>query len=198
MYIVKCIWEIKLKEKIMKKIMCLTQSIILVIILSPSIIYCSQQQNEVNDRLAANLGLAVTSRNSPSAPKSACPIGPVNRQANYQINWNHIQETFRGAAGMQVGGNWYAASFGELQGGTWYHLATTYDGENLKTYKDGVLITNNSDPSGIPYTENETLKLGRHAVTKDCFGGTIDDVRIYNYALSEGEITALHNEGKSK
>ncbi|MCP4608695.1 MAG: tetratricopeptide repeat protein [Planctomycetes bacterium] len=134
--------------------------------------------------------------NSPSAPKSASPSGPVNRQANYQINWNHIQETFRGAAGMQVGGNWYAASFGELRGGTWYHLAATYDGENIKTYKDGVLITNNSDPSGAPFAENESLKLGRHAITRDYFSGTIDDVRIYDYALSESEIKSLHNEGK--
>ncbi|MCP4614141.1 MAG: alpha/beta fold hydrolase [Planctomycetes bacterium] len=35
----------------MKKIMCLTQSIILIIILSPSITFCFQQQNQANDRL---------------------------------------------------------------------------------------------------------------------------------------------------
>jgi len=134
--------------------------------------------------------------NSPAAPTSAGPSGPVHREKNYQINWNHVMDDFRGAAGTQVGGVWHAASFRELQANTWYHLVATYDGDNLKAYKDGVLITNNSAPSGNPDAENETLKLGRHAVSSDYFGGTIDDVRIYNYALSEGKITALYNEGK--
>ncbi|NIN35489.1 MAG: hypothetical protein GTO60_10520, partial [Gammaproteobacteria bacterium] len=67
----------------------------------------------------------------------------------------------------------------------------TYDGENLKAYKDGDLITNNSAPSGTPDVEDETLKLGKHPITSDYFGGIIDDVRIYNYALNEKEIETL-------
>ena len=136
--------------------------------------------------------------NSPAAPTStsAGQNGPVHREKNYQINWNHQSEDFRGAAGLHVKGEWHPASFGELQANTWYHLAATYDEENLKAYTDGVLITNNSAPSGNPEAESETLKFGRHSVFTDYFGGTIDDVRIYNYALSEGEITALYNESK--
>ncbi len=134
--------------------------------------------------------------NSPAAPTSAGQSGPVHREKNYQINWDHGDTTFRGAAGVQVGGIWHDASCGTLEANKWYHLAATYDGENLKAYKDGVLITNNSAPSGSPEAESETLKLGCHAMITGYFGGTIDDVRIYNYALSEGEITALYNEGK--
>ena len=130
--------------------------------------------------------------NSPTAPISAGPNGPVHRDNNYQINWDHQSDDFRGAAGTQVGGAWYASSFGELQTNTWYHLAATYDGENLKAYKDSVLITNNSVPSGNPDAENETLKLGRHSVWMEYFGGTIDDVRIYNYALLEADIAAIY------
>jgi len=131
-----------------------------------------------------------------AAPSSEWPVGPVHREKNYQINWNHGTDAFRGAAGLQVGGEWYAASFGDLQGNTWYHLAATYDGDNLKAYRDGVLITNNSDPSGIPDAESGTLKFGRHLLTENYFSGTIDDVRIYNYALGEGEIAALYSESK--
>jgi hypothetical protein len=129
--------------------------------------------------------------NSPAAPKPVSPSGPVHREKNYQFNWNHSMGDFRGAAGVQIGGSWHGASFGQLKAGTWYHLAATYDGENLKAYKDGDLITNNSGPSGVPDAENETLKLGRHAASTDYFGGTIDDVRIYNYALNEKEIETL-------
>jgi hypothetical protein len=136
--------------------------------------------------------------NSPAAPTPTGPNGPVHRQKNYQINWDHQQATFRGAAGTMVGGRWHAASFGELQANKWYHLAATYDEENLKAYKDGVLITNNSAPSGKPEAESGTLKFGRHLEWTEYFGGTIDDIRIYNYALSEGDITALYNKGKQK
>ena len=133
---------------------------------------------------------------SSAAPSSEWPNGPVHREKNYQINWNHGMDAFRGAAGTQVGGEWHAASFGDLQANTWYHLAATYDGESLKAYRDGVLITKNSDPSGLPDAESETLKFGRHVLTENYFSGTIDDVRIYNYALGEGEISALYNESK--
>ncbi len=133
---------------------------------------------------------------SPTAPSSENQSGPVHREKNYQINWNHMMDNFRGAAGVQIEGTWYPASFGNLQADTWYHLAATYDGYNLKAYRDGVLITNNSDPSGLPDAEGETLKFGRHVLTEDYFSGTVDNVRIYNYALSDGEITAIYNEGK--
>ncbi|MHC4323764.1 MAG: sugar-binding protein [Planctomycetota bacterium] len=131
-----------------------------------------------------------------AAPSSEWPSGPVHREKNYQINWNHGTDVFRGAAGVQVGGEWYAASFGDLQGDTWCHLAATYDGNSLKAYRDGVLITDNSGPSGIPDTESGTLKFGRHLLNENYFSGAIDDVRIYNYALGQGEIAALYSQSK--
>jgi hypothetical protein len=134
--------------------------------------------------------------NSPTAPKSAGQNGPVHREKNYQVNWNHGMNNFRGSAGISVGGEWHPASFGNLQGNTWYHLAATYDGENLKAYKDGVLITNNSAPSGTPDAESATLKFGKHSAASDYFTGTVDDARIYSYALSESEIKTLYNESK--
>jgi hypothetical protein len=130
--------------------------------------------------------------NSPAVPSSEVPSGPVHRDKNYHINWNHSFDDFCGTAGVQVGGTWHAASFGDLQANTWYHLSATYDGEDFKAYKDGILITNNSTPSGEPDSESTTLKLGRHSLFGDHFAGTIDDVRIYNYALSQAEIAKIY------
>ena len=129
--------------------------------------------------------------NSPAVPSSEVPTGPVHRNKNYHINWNHSFDDFRGAAGVQVSNTWYAASFGDLKDNTWHHLAATYDGEDFKAYKDGVLITNNSTPSGTPDSENTTMKLGRHSLYGDHFAGTIDDVRIYSYALSQADIAKI-------
>jgi hypothetical protein len=129
--------------------------------------------------------------NSPAVPSSEVPSGPVHRDKNYHINWNHSFDDFRGTAGVQVADTWYAASFGDLQANNWYHLAATYDGEDFKAYKDGILITNNSTPSGDPDSESTTLKLGRHSLYGDHFAGTIDDVRIYDYALSQADIAKI-------
>ncbi|MHC4534637.1 MAG: LamG domain-containing protein [Planctomycetota bacterium] len=125
---------------------------------------------------------------SPAVPSSASPSGPVHREQNYQFNWNHGNEVFRGAAAVNVGGTWYAAKYEPLQPNRWYHLAASYDGTALKAYRDGVLITNNSTPSGPPNSESNSLKFGRHAAATQFFTGAVDIVRVYNKALTDEEI----------
>ncbi|MHC4694333.1 MAG: LamG-like jellyroll fold domain-containing protein [Planctomycetota bacterium] len=135
---------------------------------------------------------------SPVAPKKAAPSGPVHREKNLQISWNHSSADFRGVAGLRVANQWYAASFGELKADQWYHLAATYDGENLRAYTNGVLITDNSDPSGPPDKESATLKFAKHANNGDHFKGTIDDVRLYSYALTADEVAAIYADLKEE
>ncbi len=132
--------------------------------------------------------------NSPAAPKKAAPSGPVHRENNFQISWNHTSADFSGAAGMRAKNEWYAASFGELQANKWYHLAATYDGENLKAYTNGVLITDNPDPSGPPDKESATLKFAKHTNYGDHFEGILDDICIYSYDLTADEVAALYED----
>jgi len=127
---------------------------------------------------------------SPLAPTSGDPSGPVHREQNYQINWNHTSSDWQGAAGVNVGG-WYNASFQTLEANRWYHLAATYDGEELKAYKDGDLTATNTLPSGPPSLEANSLKLARHAMNVQYFTGTVDDVKIYNHVLSEFDLHAI-------
>jgi|GEM_PF-2163666 len=131
---------------------------------------------------------------SPAAPSNSPGSGPIHREQNLQINWNHSDPKFRSAAGLSVGGTWYAASFGTLAANTWYHLAATYDGVSLKAYRDGELITTTPCP-GTPASEASSLKLGRHAVQANFFSGTIDDVYVYSSALGQSEIQALMGTG---
>jgi len=131
---------------------------------------------------------------SPDSPSESNRSGPIHREKNYQLNWNHVYPDFRGAAALGVGDTWHAASFGELKADQWYHLAATYDGTVLKAYKNSTLVDSNSDPSGDPSAEMNSLKLGRHSRDPEYFCGTIDDVRIYNYAMSGSQIKALYHE----
>jgi len=128
---------------------------------------------------------------SPAAPSGDAPSGPVHKENNYQFNWNHSDATYRGAAALNVGGTWYAAKYEPLEADTWYHIAATYDGENLKAYRDGVLITDNSAPSGTPNADSNTLKLARHASAAQFYTGIVDDARVYDEALPEADIQSI-------
>jgi hypothetical protein len=128
---------------------------------------------------------------SPATPANAVASGPVQREKNFQINWNHSDSRFRGAVALRVGGSWYPASFGSLGADTWYHLAASYDGETLRAYRDGVLVASNTAPSGPPDAETKPLLFGRQASRAQFFAGTIDDVRLYDRALDASDIAAL-------
>jgi fibronectin type 3 domain-containing protein len=129
---------------------------------------------------------------SPAAPASGVPNGPLDRGANFRFSWNHTDPALRGAIGIRIWEQWHSASFGTLQANTWYHLAATYDGETLRAYKDGVPVSSNTDMSGPADVEAAPLTLGRFADLSQYFAGDVDDVRIFNHALSDADIAALY------
>jgi hypothetical protein len=52
---------------------------------------------------------------SPAAPSgNFFYSGPIHRDANFQLDWNHASPAFQGAAGVKVAGTWYPASSGAL------------------------------------------------------------------------------------
>lgn len=72
---------------------------------------------------------------------------------------------------------------------TWTHLAITYDGATLRIFVNGVQA--NSKPlTGSMIVSANPLRLGGNAVWGEYFAGMIDDVRIYNRALTASEIQA--------
>ncbi|MHC4434492.1 MAG: LamG domain-containing protein, partial [Planctomycetota bacterium] len=83
-------------------------------------------------------------------------------------------------------------SYAPLQANRWYHLAATFDGIALISYRDGVVITVNTAAAGTPTSESNSLKLGRHAAAAgNFFTGTVDEARVYNRALTAEEIQQI-------
>lgn len=75
----------------------------------------------------------------------------------------------------------------------WIFGVITREGNTIKVYayKDGTLLQNSGTLTWTLNTDNEYY-IGRHYQSaSQIFNGTIDDVRIYNYALSQAEIAAL-------
>jgi len=78
----------------------------------------------------------------------------------------------------------------------WHHVVTTRVA-STKTYSlyiDGILMW--SDPSLIANPTYTRLIVGDHATTGTNLTGQMDDVRVYNRALSADEIYSLYQYGK--
>lgn len=81
-----------------------------------------------------------------------------------------------------------------LSVGQWHYIAVTYDGTTQKLYIDGALDNSQSLP-GITLTyQNSPVKIGAGDYNNP-FSGKIDDLRIYNRALSDNEVTDLATGG---
>jgi beta-lactam-binding protein with PASTA domain len=76
---------------------------------------------------------------------------------------------------------------------TWTHLAMTYDGTNQRFYVSGVLVKTVSRPGTIVQSNGALRIGGNNSSFYEFFTGLIDEVRVYNRALSAAEITTDMN-----
>ncbi len=73
----------------------------------------------------------------------------------------------------------------------WHHVAGTYDGANINVYLDGSLDGTTDTPSPIGVNAANVLLGENPEAAGRNWDGLIDDVRIYNRALSQAEIGEL-------
>lgn len=70
----------------------------------------------------------------------------------------------------------------------WYMVTATYDGAILKAYENGVLIGSANIGNGWSLTGGVTSRLSYGS------GESIDQIRVFNRALTQSEVTALYNK----
>jgi hypothetical protein len=81
-----------------------------------------------------------------------------------------------------------------LKTGVWRHVALTVKSGLMKVYENGNQISSNS--STYKYITGTTeIRVGSGYDSKRFFNGKIDDIFIYNRALSDAEIQQLYNAG---
>jgi hypothetical protein len=71
--------------------------------------------------------------------------------------------------------------------GTWSHLAVTFGGGTLRLFVNGVQVSSVA-VSGTILTSTAALTMGGNTVWGEWFAGLLDEVRIYNRALTQAEI----------
>ena len=87
----------------------------------------------------------------------------------------------------------YADSSSLVSYDAWHHLVAVYNGSTLTIYVDGVSAGSVAG-TGALKTSGQALFMGRNGSGGDNFKGTIDDVRLYNRALSATEIQNVYGE----
>ncbi|MCA9394182.1 MAG: LamG domain-containing protein [Candidatus Omnitrophica bacterium] len=89
----------------------------------------------------------------------------------------------------------YIAPLGHLYAGEWIHVAATYDGRHMRLFKDGVEVGKTSKTGRVAMDPRIPVWIGRNPDGRRPFHGLIDDVRIYDRALSAQQIRAIIEEG---
>ncbi|MBN1505444.1 MAG: LamG domain-containing protein [Sedimentisphaerales bacterium] len=99
--------------------------------------------------------------------------------------------------GVNVPGTQYGNVLGHksVNDGQWHHVAGTYDGARVALYVDGALDVSSS-ASGQIATNMYPVLIGENAEQRGrWWNGLIDDVRIYDEALTSGDVFALTKAG---
>jgi len=90
------------------------------------------------------------------------------------------------------GAAWHAIGSGKLKSKTWYHLSATFDGKTLGFYKNGKLV--GEEKSKIAGGAKDTF-IGCHPNPTNYFQGIIDEVAVFDDALSPEEIQKIVSRG---
>ena len=90
----------------------------------------------------------------------------------------------RPAGGGIIGGS-FAPAYGTaaLATNTWSHLAVSYDGAAVRLYLNGTQVSSVAKTGSI-LTSTSPLTIGSDPFYGQYFSGMIDDVRVYNAALT--------------
>lgn len=130
----------------------------------------------------------------------------TGNEDTFLLSWGHLSQ------GGESGNNFYTGleraaddhDFGLNSAlhtpGTWHHVVGTYDGAYLRIYVDGVLDGMAYIGPVVAYTGPAAMRIGNiqnstHIVAPThigVFDGVIDDVRIYDRALSGTEVAELY------
>ncbi|MBA7661216.1 hypothetical protein ES703_69231 [subsurface metagenome] len=74
----------------------------------------------------------------------------------------------------------------------WHHVAMTYNGSQVQLYKDTQSVGSWAQSGTVDVNSLIPVAIGNHPVNGDrAFDGLIDDVRIYDRALSDDEVAWL-------
>ena len=115
---------------------------------------------------------------------------------NKGLNTGLVIETSGGIVGFRTGAYPGTQTTTGLSAQDWTHIAVTYSNSgnraDVRIYFDGVAQQLDSTSPGVVNDASNNLVLGSDRGTRRYFDGKIDDLIIYDRALSDAEIDAIY------
>src|SRR5918995_3861667 len=130
--------------------------------------------------------------------KGGLGLESAGANQNYGI-WFTPSETLQGGFETTGGTNRYVTNATTYNDGQWHHGVVTFDNPNniVRLFVDGIQIGTLSTSSNPDNTGSQPLRIAGNAqsLTEDFFVGQLDEVGVWNRALTNAEITSLMNTG---
>jgi hypothetical protein len=119
----------------------------------------------------------------------------AGKNMNYGI-WMTSSGQIQAGFESSSGSNKFVTSSLKYNDGLWHYAVVTYSGTSLTLYLDGVKISNLSTSSTPDKTGTQPLRIGANSLSlNDFFVGEVDEVRVWNRALSASEVVGQYNSG---
>ena len=146
----------------------------------------------INDSASLHLttGMTLEAWVYPTAASAAWHDVVMKGNDNYYLEATSIPSGVPAPGGDMIGGPLFGPA--ALTANAWTHLATTYDGATLRLYVNGVWVASRAQ-TGSMATSTDPLQIGGDDVYGQYFHGIIDEVRVYNVALTAAQIQSDMN-----
>ena len=111
---------------------------------------------------------------------------------NYYLEGTSSSGSVPAVGGTFGGANSNVYGTAALSANAWTHLAATYDGMTLRLYVNGTQVSSAARTGSFGASTNP-LQIGGDSIYGQYFNGAIDEVRVYNVALTQAQIQSDMN-----
>jgi hypothetical protein len=121
----------------------------------------------------------------------------AGQNMNYGI-WFNSNEKLVAGFETSSGPDMFVVSSSKYNDGIWHYAVVTFDGSNIRLYVDGTQIGSKSTTATPDIDGSQPLRIGANSNPSgniNYFIGEIDEVRVWNRAISATEISDQYNIG---
>ena len=111
-----------------------------------------------------------------------------------QVSSTSVEARFRNSSGVA-----FNITYDGMVLNQWNHFFMVYNGTTLKLYSDGIEVGSTSASGSMPANPTNLFQIGvsNYSITAFYFKGYMDEVSLWNEALTAADITAINtNSGE--